>query len=310
MKWYRNLSKKQIAVLALILANIIWGAASPIFKWSLTNIPLFTLAYLRFFGASLLLLPLIYNKNLRIEKKDWIYLVGLSLAGITTNITFFFYGLKNAPSINAPIIASTGPIFLILSSIIFLHEKPKVKTVIGTLISLVGVIVIIGRPLLENGFALSSVAGNLAFVVATLGAVIDVILLKEIAHKYRPIVITWWSFMIGSMTFFPLFVNESLNQNWLATLDIRGITGLVFGIILSSALAYGLFIWAVGEIAASEIGLFTYIDPVVATVIAIPLLGEVITPLFILGSFFVFAGIFVSEGRIHYHPFHKLRGLK
>lgn len=306
MEWLAGLSKKQVAVLALIIANIIWGAASPIFKWSLTNIPLFTLAYLRFFGASILLLPLIFKKDLRIEKKDWVHLIGLSLAGITANITFFFFGLKNAPAINAPIIASTGPIFLILSSIVFLHEKPKVKTIIGTLISLVGVVVIIGRPLLENGFSLSSVAGNLAFVVATLGAVIDVILLKEIAHKYKPIVITWWSFMIGSFSFFPLFVNDALNQNWLATLDIRGITGLVFGIILSSALAYGLFTWAVGEIAASEVGLFTYIDPVIATVIAIPLLGEVVTPLFIIGAFFVFAGIFVAEGRIHYHPFHKL----
>ena len=36
-------------ILALIITNVIWGAASPIFKLALTNIPPFTLAFIRFF---------------------------------------------------------------------------------------------------------------------------------------------------------------------------------------------------------------------------------------------------------------------
>jgi drug/metabolite transporter (DMT)-like permease len=92
----------------------------------------------------------------------------------------------------------------------------------------------------------------------------------------------------------------------LPELDTRSVTGLLFGIILSSTLAYTLYQWSVKRLQASEVGIFTYIDPVIATIIAIPLLGEVVTPLFILGSLFVFAGIFVAEGRIQYHPFHKL----
>lgn len=34
---------------ALVIANIIWGGASPIFKYALQNIPPFTLAFIRFF---------------------------------------------------------------------------------------------------------------------------------------------------------------------------------------------------------------------------------------------------------------------
>lgn len=91
------------AILALIAANIIWGAASPIFKFALENIPPFTLAFLRFFGAALILFPFTV-KSMWIKREDWLDLFLLSIFGITINITFFFMGLKYAPSINAPII--------------------------------------------------------------------------------------------------------------------------------------------------------------------------------------------------------------
>ena len=38
-----------LAILAVIAANIIWGATPPIFKWALEEINPFTLAFFRFF---------------------------------------------------------------------------------------------------------------------------------------------------------------------------------------------------------------------------------------------------------------------
>src|SRR3989337_1766625 len=96
-----SVSNHQKAILALILANIIWGATPPIFKWSLTNIEPFTLAFLRFFIGALILFPLI-SGSLEIKRRDWGKLLLLSLFGITINISFFFLGLERAPSINAP----------------------------------------------------------------------------------------------------------------------------------------------------------------------------------------------------------------
>lgn len=306
MQWFLSLQTKQKAVLALILANTIWGAASPIFKWSLENINLFTLAFFRFFGASLLLLPFVIKRDLKVKKSDILPLICMAFLGITLNITFFFWGLKLSPSINAPIIASSGPILLIIASLVFLREKAKAKTLWGTLISLVGVFIIIARPLFEKGFDITAVEGNLFFLLATVGAVGHALFAKKLSASYSALPITFWSFIIGTISFFPFFLWET-NTIGFTPLDIRGITGLIFGIVLSSTAGYVLYQWAMQHILASETGVFTYIDPVIATVIAIPLLGEMITPLFILGSFFVFVGIFVAEGRLHYHPFHRLR---
>lgn len=302
-----TLKLHQKAVLALIIANIIWGAASPIFKLALENIQPFTLAFLRFFGASLLLFPFTYS-NLAVKRTDWLKLILLSVFGITINISFFFMGLNYAPSINAPIISSAGPVFIYLFSIFILHEKNHPRVLAGTLVSLIGVFTIIGQPLLSMGKGDGAqFIGNIFFLLAAIGSVFHAVICKEICSKYRASTVTFWSFLIGAITFLPFFILEINRQNPFAGLDYRGFTGILFGVFLSSALAYSLFDWGIKKIDAQEVGLFYYIDPVIAAIIAIPLLGEVITSVFLLGSLLVFSGIFIAEGRLHYHPLHKLR---
>lgn len=299
----RNLHKQ--AILALIITNVIWGAASPIFKLALQNIPPFTLAYFRFAGAALILLPFCYG-NLKIEKKDWWDLLLLSFFGITLNIIFFFFGLKHAPAINAPVIASSGPIFIYLFSIFFLREKPHSRVIIGLLTSLIGVLIIVCQPILEKGFG-GIVLGNIFFILATIGAVGHVIFSKRILAKYPPKTITFWSFTIGTFTFLPFFLFEILTSNSIPMIDYRGWIGFVFGIFFSSLLAYFLFEWGTKQLPAQEVGIFAYIDPIAAILIAIPLLGETITLVFLLGSVLIFSGVYIAEGRIPYHPLHKLR---
>ena len=299
------MTARKKAILALITANIIWGAASPIFKWSLENITPFTLAFLRFFGASLLVYPFVAHR-LFIHRQDWIKVLLLSVLGITINITFFFFGLKYSLAINAPIISSSAPLFLYLASIFYLHEKPHKRVLHGMLIGLFGVLIIIIKPVFEKGLD-GSVLGNLFFCLAMFSAIGHAIISKDVLKRNSSIVVTFWSFLIGSITFFPLFVYEQATYQPLASLDIRGMVGIVYGILFSSALAYTLFEWGLEKIDTQEVGLFNYVDPLVATIIAIPLLGEKVTGLFLFGSMLVFIGIFIAERRIHYHPLHKLR---
>lgn len=309
--------KHNQAIFALIVSNIIWGAASPIFKFALLNIPPFTLAFIRFFGAALLILPLSLTK-MKIGKKGQAYILppiqkrdigkilALAICGITINITFFFFGLTKAPAINAAIIASAGPVVLYLFSIVVLKEKAHPKILSGTLLSLLGVLLVIGKPII-TGELDGELIGNLFFVLAMLGAVGHAIFSKEILGHYRATTVAFWSFLIGAATFFPFFLKELFTLDPFSYIDYRGWIGIFFGVFLSSATAYLLFEWAVKRIQAQEVGIFTYIDPFISAFIAIPLLGEQITNIYLLGSFLVFVGIFIAEGRLQWHPFHKLK---
>ncbi|MDP3987708.1 MAG: DMT family transporter [Candidatus Levybacteria bacterium] len=300
-----RLSNHKKAILALILANFIWGAASPIFKWSLTNIHPFTLAFLRFFIPTLILFPFAATQ-LKVKREHWLNLFLLAIFGITLNISFYFMGLEKTDAINAPMIATSGPIFLLICCLLFLKEKINRKIVSGTLIGFLGVLLIILQPFLEKGHD-GSIVGNLFLVIATIAGVLHIVHAKKIMPYYSATTVTFWAFLIGSLTFLPMLVFESQRVGFLPNLSLPGIVGIVFGAIFSSLIGYFVYHWSIKTLFAQEVGIFAYIDPIIAVIIAIPLLGEIPTPIYVLGSIFVFAGIFIAEGRLPYHPLHKWR---
>lgn len=296
------------AILALIVANLIWGAAPPIFKWSLTDIGPFTLAFLRFGIAALIFFPIAWGQY-KIERKDIFKIILIGILGITVNITFFFYGLKIAPSINASIIGSSGPIFIILGSFWFLKEKPKKKVIIGSNIGLLGVLFLVLIPFIKGGpvHHLASL-GNIFYIFSVLGAVCQTLLARRILARYLAITVTFWSFTIGALSFLPFFIFEVMHEGFLPHLNARGATGIIFGAFLCSALAYYLYYYALRYLPAAEVSIFVYIDPVVTVLIAAPLLGEVPDTTFLVGALLVFGGIFMAENRLHWHPLSRLRG--
>ncbi len=297
-------------ILALIITNVIWGAASPVFKFALTNIPPFILGFLRFFGASFLLLPFAVKNWKKMSLPDFGLILLGSFFAININIGFFFLGLQKTTSINAPIIASSQPIFLYIFAIIFLKEKMHKKVFHGLLIALIGVIIIIVSPLLlDGGISLGAkegaLEGNLYLVIATLGAVINALIFKKVLRRVNMWQVTFISFVFGALLFIPVMLPEFATWSF-ADLNSNGWVGIIYGVVFSSAIAYGLFNYGISKITAQEVGIFAYIDPVVAVAVAIPLIHEYPTPAFYIGTFFVFLGIFIAEGRVHYHPLHRI----
>lgn len=301
-----------LPILSLILANIIWGAASPIFKWSLEAIPPFTLAFFRFYIAAIILFCFLREKIFDVKKKDFFKIFLCGFFGVTINISFFFWGLQLSKAINAPIIASTAPLIIFAFAVIFLHEKIKKNKLIGLFIGFFGIILIIIQPIIDQGGLSIESLGDLFILVATLGAVGQTIFAKNLMNDQahlNPFVLTFWMFAIGAISFFPMFIVEVAKPtfNPSTLLEIQPLTGIIFGALLSSLVAYSLYIFGLSKIKAAETGIFTYIDPIIAILIAIPLLHENITWEFIAGSILIFGGIWIAERRIHYHPFYKLR---
>jgi drug/metabolite transporter (DMT)-like permease len=300
------MSQRKRAILFLILANIIWGAAFPLYKWSLEIIPPFSFAFIRFFIAALIIFPFTF-KHLKVPLKDLPPLILASIISITFQIILLFYGLKLSPSINAPVIFSAGPIILIIASAIFLKDLVKTKVLVGTIISLTGVLILILRPYFINGVQTQIVLGNTLLFLSMLCNVGQTIILKKILSNNRPMTLVFWTFVIGAFPFIiPAVLFEPKFFQLGTYLNFQVATGLIYAAIFSSVLAYFLFYYGLKYIKASEIGIFSYVDPIATILVAIPLLSEKITSSYILSAFMVFFGIFIAEKRIHYHPVWKL----
>ncbi|MFH1827340.1 MAG: DMT family transporter [bacterium] len=295
-------------ILALIIANIIWGAGSPIYKAALTNVPTFILMFSRLFIPALIFLPFLFKIKQKISFRQYSTLFLMALI-IAIHYPLYFLGIQKTLSINAPVIASSSPVFLFFLSVFFLKEKFRIKVLVGMLISFIGVLIIIFSPLLIGGNIIAvdtSIEGNLFLLLATLLSLFVVIIGKRILTKIHPFYVAFWTFFLSGIMISPFMVME-LDSWSISNLNFIGIVGLVFGILFGSVIAHALYYYGLKKIQTEEVGVFTYICPVIAVLIAIPLLGEYPNKFFIIGSFIIFWGIYFSEGRIPWHPFHKLK---
>lgn len=294
--------------LAIIIANVIMGMTAPIMKMGLTEIPPFILAFTRFASASILLAPFAVSHWIPLSKKDWIILILAGVSGVGLHIGLFFLGLQRTQSIVAPVIASSGPVILYAIALLFLHEKFKLKKFYGMIIALGGVLVIVLAPLILNGSVIheQQAVGNLLMFVATIFGVLHAFLIKKLSEKIGALQISLVVFVSGALSFLPFTFGEM--QSWsIESVTMKGWFALLFGIFFVSLGAYTLIHYALTKIAASDVGMFAYMDPVIALLIAWPLLGEKPDIFYFIGSLLVFGGIYLAEGRLHWHPLHKLK---
>ncbi|PIQ73184.1 hypothetical protein COV58_03895 [Candidatus Roizmanbacteria bacterium CG11_big_fil_rev_8_21_14_0_20_36_8] len=297
------------SIVAIIIAELIWGAAPPIFKLSLNSIPPFTLAFIRFFFAGLIFLPFALKKYKKLTGHQWYLILLGSLFGVVINVSAFFVGLQYAPSINVNIISAVGPLVLYIMSIVILHERAHPQVLRGMFISFIGVLIIFFAPFYktifkEDIFSISVVFGNILFVIAMLSNMLQLVINKKIIAQVDVIVIVCMQFLIGSVVYFPLMLGEL--RFWSFTQMNSGAwVGVLYGVLFSSAIAYYFFALALKNMSAQKLGVFDYMKPIITVAVAIPLLGEYPDAFFIVGGILIFIGIFISERHPHYHRMHK-----
>ncbi|OGH38052.1 MAG: hypothetical protein A2905_05110 [Candidatus Levybacteria bacterium RIFCSPLOWO2_01_FULL_36_10] len=300
----KSTSNIKFAYLALITASLIWGATGPVMKLTLETVPIFMLAFIRFSVASLLLFPFVKNR-LHIEKKHVRSLLFSALLGVTLNIGFFFLGLRLTSALNAGILIASTPIFTFAFAHFLLKEKIRINFILGAILGITGVSIIIGRDVLQRGLGLSPL-GDFLIILSVLSFVGFETASKKLFKIYSPLVITFYSFLIGAITFLPFaFWQNIADSSWMGKLSQPVVFGIIFGILLSSLSAYSLWEWGLSKVSESRVGFFLYLNPISSTLTAVLLLSERITPVFLLGSVFIFTGLFLAEFHFHFGLFLK-----
>ncbi|OGD93282.1 hypothetical protein A3B52_02085 [Candidatus Curtissbacteria bacterium RIFCSPLOWO2_01_FULL_41_28] len=295
--------KLNSAFLFTASAAIIWGATAPIMKLTLTQVPVFSLVFIRISIAALILLIFVHKK-LEIKKKDIFMFIWAALTGVSFNLTFFFLGLKLTEAITASFLVASVPILTILAAHFYLREKLSFSLISSSIIALVGIIIIIGKPL--GSFTLTQTIGNMLLLIATFSWVVHEIIAKKLLTSYSADVLTFYLMAIGSITLMPLFIWEYIsNPNWTSQINLMGIAGIVYGIIFASLIAYWFWQKGLSLMPAGQAAFFFYLDPVSGTILSIILLGEKLTPQLLIGGLLIATAVLLVEQKRRAHPLHR-----
>lgn len=269
-------------ILFLLFAILFWAMSFIFVKIGLEEIPPITLALLR----SIIALPILFiiSKSKNIKKE---YII-LGLMGITAYHFFQNIGMTITGAAEASIIIASNPIFIAIFSRIILKERITKIGIIGILLAFIGVCIII----LREGFGNSSIIGNLLCLGSVFSWTGFSIYGKIKLKKYNAEEMTAYSTLFGIIFLIPIVF---LFENIIIPKSIITWISILFLGIFSSGLAYLFWYKALEGMDVSKAGLYLFLIPIISSILAYFILEEKLDFMFLIGSFLVIIGLFLSS---------------
>ena len=249
---------------------------------------------LRVSGAALIfwLISFFYPSE-KIDRRDILRVIGCAAFGMVINMNMFFKGLELSTPINSSVVITLSPVLLLILSAFFLKERITWIKAIGIGIGLIGALVLILFGIKTQQNAPNIPLGNLLFIVNATSYAFYLILVKPLVAKYSSITLMKFFFLIAFFMNLPIGFHQFSEVAWLS-LGFDEIWKLSFVVIGTTVLTYLLNIYALKQLSPSVIGVFMYLQPLIATLFAILAGADRLTPLRILAAILIFGGVFLS----------------
>jgi drug/metabolite transporter (DMT)-like permease len=273
-------------------------------KMVVRELPPTALALVRAFAATVILLAIhvIARRSLpRVPVSDLPKLAGCAFLGIAANQILFFEGLARTTAINASLLTTTIPVFVFALALVLGREKTTLRAIAGIALALGGVIYLLG----EEAFTLGgdTVVGDLLVAINSLSYAAYMIFVIGLVKKHGSLTVVVWLFFFGTLWIAP-FGAIGL---WDHAPSIDATTwALVAWIILAATVvAYLINAWALAYAPPSVVGIYIYLQPLGAALLAVLVLHEELTSRAVLAAALVFAGIFLVARKRAARPVEK-----
>jgi drug/metabolite transporter (DMT)-like permease len=284
----------------IALMMLLWSANFIIAKFALRDFPPLLLGALRIGLAGIFLAP-IYWRNARASgRRPWpahgvSMLVLLAVCNVGNQLLFLF-GLSRTTATHSAWILGTSPIFVLLIAARIGLEQITIRKVAGMAIAFAGVAVLAEQASRQQaslhteatlaGDAITGAAALLFAAYAAYG--------KKATALHGTIVTNGFAYMGGAVLLAPIALWQGRAFPF-AEVTAGGWSSLVYMAIFPSAVCYLIYYYALTRISASRLAAFVYLEPVIATLMAVALLGERITPSLAVGGTVILAGVFLTE---------------
>ncbi len=279
---------------ALFAVALIYGANYSIAKVVLDDDFLHPMAFISLrVCAGILAFSLLHALwvRARIQWADLPRLMACGLFGVALNQSLFFIGLNYTSPINASLIMTTTPVLVLLASALMLKEAIHTKKVTGILLGMTGAVILIiyGKKFAFNKFGWF---GDLMVFLNASSYGLYLVLVKPLLMRYHPLTIVKWVFLIGSLGVLPFGIPELMQTPW-QTFTPRVWLAIAYVLIGTTVLAYLLNAWAMQTVSPTLVGIYVYLQPLLATLVALLMGKDVLAWPKVVAGLLIFAGVWL-----------------
>lgn len=291
-KQHNNTLSAQIKLAASI---IFWGGSFIATKIAVVEVSPITVIWLRFLIGWIILGIYAHKRGeLRLPSwKDALQFAWLGFLGITLHQWLQSSGLVTSEASTTAWIVSTTPVFMALLGWFFLKEKINWASASGILLASVGMLLVISKgnlsSLLNGSFGKP---GDILILISALVWALYSVFSRPPLQRHSAIKFTFYILLFGwSLSSIEFVVGAKWTE--FSQLTITGWSAILYLGILCSALAYIFYNDGLQFFSSSRVGVYLYLEPLVATLISAVLLSEQIVLATLAGGACIILGVWL-----------------
>jgi len=292
-------AKGSHTILYLLIAAMVlfWSANYIIGKVALREFPPLLAGGLRVAMAGVFMLPVYAAQRGGAKpwnRRDLPMLVYLGVFGVTLNQLFFMIGLSRTSVAHSALLIAMTPIFVLIIAAIAKQERITLRKAAGMLIAFGGVGILNLLPVTGPPGSQPTVVGDVFAFLAAVTFALFTVIGKTVSLRLSAVTVNTFSYLTGAVALAPIAIWQGRGFAF-ARVSAAGWMSLVYMALFSSVICYLIYYYALGRISASRVAAFSYLQPVIATLMAAAVLRERVTLPLIAGGAVIFAGVFLTE---------------
>lgn len=283
------------------MASAMWGISGTVLQFisQSQNVPAswFLSARTSVTGVVLLIVSAImYGKkifNVFNSVRNILWLIAYAVFGLGANLLTFYMSVQTGNSAASTILQYLSPLFIVLGSLVFLHQRPLRSDLIAFIVAMIGVFLAITRgDISQLSIPMVSLLWGIGSGITAAGyVVLPRTLVKE---GNSPIVVLGWAMLLAGIIF------NCYRPVWVHTPPIN--LGLVASmstvILLGTIIPFALVLYSTHFAPSDVISIVDATQPVMTFVLSIIFLGLKITVAEVVGSILVILAIYLlNRGR-------------
>jgi drug/metabolite transporter (DMT)-like permease len=282
--------------LLMVLATFFWAGAFIAGKLSVPYIPPFTLTFLRFVFATIILYFVLKKQGneFKLKKEHFPTFLFTGIVGMFGYHVLFFLALKYTTAINSSIIGATNPIITTILSIIFLKDKLTKKQIIGILLSFAGVFLTITNADMATITSFTFNQGDLIMMIAVIMWASYSVYSKKVTGKFSPLILTYYSFLFCTVFIIPFVLYEK-PWTFIGNVPYYSFIAVIYMSIFASVMGYLIQQMAIKQIGPSKTSIFINLVPMFSIILSVLILNEVLQPIKLLTALLIVLGVYICQ---------------